>query len=203
MPSQESQKVQTMDKEALSKKRTSPERTRELYCWYLQDFHTFCSYPQMPYLGTKRPSDGADMRAFRGARCLDRSPLSLQQKKENYCTLKILHNKSISQENKTPLTSPSQPEFATETQQLFCFQCPKCTWVTVTNPPLVLSKDNLKVHFLRCLTMSQKYQQNHRESINQCHTWANERETSEFWPGKQKASSPQSSEEPSVSQRDL
>lgn len=30
-----------------------------------------------PYLGTKRPRDGADMRAFRGARCLDLSPLSL------------------------------------------------------------------------------------------------------------------------------
>lgn len=68
----------------------------------------------MPYLGTKRPSDGADMRAFRGARCLDRSPLSLQQKKESYCTLKILRNESNFQENKTPMTSPSQPEYARE-----------------------------------------------------------------------------------------
>lgn len=59
------------------------------------------SYMYKPYLGTKRPSDGADMRAFRGARCLDRSPLSLQQKKKNNCTLKILCNKAFSKKRKT------------------------------------------------------------------------------------------------------
>lgn len=44
MPSWESQKLQTKDKEALCKKRNPPERARKLCCWYLQDFHTFCSY---------------------------------------------------------------------------------------------------------------------------------------------------------------
>lgn len=58
------------------------------------------------YLGTKRPRDGADMRALRGARCRDRSPLSLQQKKnKKYCTLKILCNGTLSRKQtnqKTP-----------------------------------------------------------------------------------------------------
>lgn len=157
----------------------------------------------MPYLGTKRPSDGADMRAFRGARCRDRSPLSLQQKKENYFTLKILCNKSIFQENKTPMTPPSQPECTTEIQWFLCFRCSKFIQVTAKSSWQFYIRVTSKSSFFtawQCLKSINKTTESQWTNVS---TWANERETSEFSSGEQKASSPHSWEEPSVSQRDL
>lgn len=121
----------------------------------------------MPYLGTKRPSDGADMRAFRGARCRDRSPLSLQQKKENYFTLKILCNKSIFQENKTPMTPPSQPECTTEIQWFLCFRCSKFIQVTAKSSWQFYIRVTSKSSFFtawQCLKSINKT----TESMNQC-----------------------------------
>lgn len=56
------------------------------------------------YLGTKRPSEGADIRALRGARCLDLSPLSLEKTKRLHVRESLKQNQPPAQKTNIPQT---------------------------------------------------------------------------------------------------
>lgn len=76
-------------------------------------FHqgSFNAYLQRSsYLGTKRPSDGADIRAFRGARCLDLSPLSLEKTER-------LHIRQLLKQNYSPAIKTKHLKLKAYTQE--------------------------------------------------------------------------------------